>query len=214
MPGPAASFEDQKHRKSAAGNDRHREGLPIGCLGAPSPSAWDLRGRPWAANAAAGSTRGTTGRNFTQDLRQKVPEKDSKLMLYKLTARAVKHHRIRHHYRRLCNGHGTAALRALTGARILLGLSIEAGSQANAAAIVGSNVRYVVAACLVLQSEDTSLLSDVLAGRMPLLAAAGSLQARELISAYRAATPRGTCRRSPVRSVLRPSSTTPSFPAL
>jgi hypothetical protein len=109
-------------------------------------------------------------------------------MLYKLSAPAVKLRRTHHrHHRRYRNG---SAVRALTGAKLLLGLPITVGSQAEAATMVGSNRPYIVAAVLVLQAEDQALLADVLVGKMPLLTAAKIVRKRaELIAAYRRATP-------------------------
>jgi hypothetical protein len=86
-------------------------------------------------------------------------------------------------------GQRRAVLRALTGARILLGLPIEASSQAGVAELVGSNIRYVEAGIAVLQAEDPALVTDVLAGRKRLLDAAAKVRRRaDLIAAYRRAT--------------------------
>jgi hypothetical protein len=80
-------------------------------------------------------------------------------------------------------------VRALTAARALLGFPVVARTQAEAAAMTRSTVRYVVAAAIVLQAEDPALLADVTAGRISLLAAARIARGRaELISAYRRAT--------------------------
>jgi hypothetical protein len=87
------------------------------------------------------------------------------------------------------NGERRAVKRALTGARIRLGLPIEASSLTSAAQQVGSTASYVEAAIRVLQAEDPVLLDDVLAGRQHLPAAAGKIRRRaELIAAYRRAT--------------------------
>jgi hypothetical protein len=87
------------------------------------------------------------------------------------------------------HGQRAAVMRAITGASILLGLPVRASSQARAAELVGSNIRYVEAAVWVLQAEHPALLADVLAGRKSLLEVAAKVRGRaNLIKAYRRAT--------------------------
>ena len=90
---------------------------------------------------------------------------------------------------RFHNGQRQAVRRALTGARIRLGLPVQASSLASAAQLVGSSKQYVEAATWLLQAEDPALLDDVLAGRKPLLAAAAEAHRRaDLIAAFRKAS--------------------------
>jgi hypothetical protein len=79
-----------------------------------------------------------------------------------------------------------AALRALTGARLLA--SGQAPNAVVAAACTGSSPTHVRAAVVVLKSEDESLLNCVLGGDMSLLAAAKmARRVAKLVSAYRGA---------------------------
>jgi len=87
------------------------------------------------------------------------------------------------------NGERRAVRRALTGARIRLGLPVRASSLKSAAQQVGSTASYVEAAVWVLQAEDPALLNDVLSGRKQLLVAAAEVRQRaNLITAYRRAS--------------------------
>lgn len=96
----------------------------------------------------------------------------------------------RRHKPQFRNDQRAAVARAITGASILLGIPVKTSSQARAAQLVGSSIRYVQAACLVLQVEDPALLADVLAGRQPLLDVAAKICGRaNLINAYRRAAP-------------------------
>jgi hypothetical protein len=89
------------------------------------------------------------------------------------------------------NGECAAALRADTAARILLGRLVEVDySLADVSRMCGSNVHYVAAAITLIESENTSLMSMVRQGRVPLLDAAASVKKRvALVKAYREATP-------------------------
>jgi hypothetical protein len=76
----------------------------------------------------------------------------------------------------------------VTGARLYLQKS--APTLIAAAECCGSNVRYVRAAVALCNSENATLLDDVLAGRTPLLqAAAQAKPAADLVVAYRRAGP-------------------------
>jgi hypothetical protein len=78
-------------------------------------------------------------------------------------------------------------LRAITAARLYATGQIP--TLAKAATACGSCRPYVAAAVILLKAENASLLSRVLAGQAPLLAAAGEChRLAELVSAYRAAT--------------------------
>ena len=89
--------------------------------------------------------------------------------------------------RRFRNRGCAAALRSVTAARFYLGGTIP--TLELAAASCGSNVPYVRAAIVVLQSEGHTL-ERVLAGKVPLLAAAQEVRRlADLLAAYRRATP-------------------------
>jgi hypothetical protein len=102
------------------------------------------------------------------------------------SSRGLPHHRqsARRHFR---NGHRAAALRAVTGARLYIGGSVN--SYGAAAEACGSNPVYVRAAVTLCQSESSGLLNQVLKGSIPLLgAAAKARQLARLVDAYRAAS--------------------------
>jgi hypothetical protein len=87
------------------------------------------------------------------------------------------------------NGERVAVRRALTGARIRLGLPLEASTYVAAAEQVGSTPLYVEAMRWLLKAEDPALLADALAGRVPLLAAATEARKLgDLIAAFRKAS--------------------------
>ena len=91
----------------------------------------------------------------------------------------------RRHFR---NGRRSATVRATTGAQLYINGS--APSIAAAAEATGSCTTYVKAATVLWRSENSQLLDDVWAGRVPLLKAAR--QARrvaDLVCAYRHAQP-------------------------
>jgi hypothetical protein len=86
--------------------------------------------------------------------------------------------------RQFRHGQRAAALRAATGARLLAVGAVP--SLALAASWVGSNVAYVQAMATLLKSENTPLLERVLAGDMPVLAAAvQTKRLADLVDAYR-----------------------------
>jgi hypothetical protein len=88
--------------------------------------------------------------------------------------------------RRFRHGVCTAALRAVTAARLYLSGTVP--NLAKAAVSCGSNVCYVRAAIAVLRSENAELLDFVVHGRVSLLAAARQVEPLvNLIDAYRAA---------------------------
>jgi hypothetical protein len=87
----------------------------------------------------------------------------------------------RRHFR---HGHRAAALRAFTGARLYLAQAVP--TLAAAADSTGSNVAYVQAAIILLRSDNTSLVNEVLAGDVPILEAAAQVRRLvDLIAAYR-----------------------------
>jgi len=101
----------------------------------------------------------------------------------KESRRHRQHRSSRRHFR---DGRRAAALRALTAAR--LHLQGQAPSLAAAAAMCGSCLTYTRAAATLWKSENSTILNEVLAGRMPLLAAAHQVQrVADLVASYRAA---------------------------
>ena len=89
----------------------------------------------------------------------------------------------RRHFR---HGQCAAALRAITGARLYLKGATP--TLAAAAESTGSNVAYIQAAIILLRADNASLVSDVLAGRVPLLQAAREAKRLvDLVTAYREA---------------------------
>jgi len=81
------------------------------------------------------------------------------------------------------DGERLAALRAFTGARLV---RAEAISMAEAAERSGSNRCYVKAALTLLASENTTLIQRVVAGHVPLRAAAAQMKRlAQLVAAYR-----------------------------
>jgi hypothetical protein len=89
----------------------------------------------------------------------------------------------RRHFR---NGHRAAVVRAVTGARLYLNGAVP--TLATAAESTGSNVGYVQAAITLLRADNASLVSDVLAGHVPILGAAKEAgRLVNLIAAYREA---------------------------
>ena len=85
--------------------------------------------------------------------------------------------------------HDAAVWRAFTGAQLLLGLPVKPRTQQQAAVMVASTVQYVAAAAAILQAEDSALVKDVMAGRIPLLAAATRVAKRaKLVVAVKAAS--------------------------
>jgi hypothetical protein len=90
----------------------------------------------------------------------------------------------RRHFRAGCRA---SVLRALTGAR---GYRNGWFSTVSEAAIAcGSNVTYVAAAIVLIESENTTLVDQVLTGKVSLLAAAKEIgRLAELVTAYRKAS--------------------------
>jgi hypothetical protein len=87
---------------------------------------------------------------------------------------------------RFRHGKCAAANRALTAARLYISNAIP--TLAAAAEACGSNVHYVRAAIILLKADNAALVSDVLAGRVPLLAAAAEAKRLvNLVAAYKAA---------------------------
>jgi hypothetical protein len=101
------------------------------------------------------------------------------------TTRYIKANTSKVHRRRALRQ--TAALRAMTGARLFAAGMVD--SIAEAAVSVGSNRANVHAAVTLLKAENRTLVDQVLAGEVSLLRAAK--QARrvaDLVAAYRAAS--------------------------
>jgi hypothetical protein len=104
-------------------------------------------------------------------------------VLTKRKSRRRQYRSARRHFR---HDLSAAALRASTGARLLAAGAVP--SLTLAAASCGSNVAYVRAMAVLLKSENTPLLERVLAGDMPVLAAAAQTRRlADLIDAYRRA---------------------------
>ena len=90
-----------------------------------------------------------------------------------------------HHHKR----HYAAALRAFTGAKLLLDIAVVPRSQCEAAQLVASTPRYIEAAITLIRAQDRYLIERVLAGDLPLLTAATHVRKRaKLLSAYREAS--------------------------
>ena len=110
-------------------------------------------------------------------------------MLQRLSAyrsRARQARRPHSHARR----HHAAALRALTGAKLRLGLPVVPRTLHEAATLVASSPSYIEAATVLLQSDDQTLIKQVLRGNVCLLEAAARVKPRvRLVKAYREATP-------------------------
>jgi hypothetical protein len=91
----------------------------------------------------------------------------------------------RNRRRHIRHGVCAAALRAITAARLYLSGQIP--NLHKAAESCGSNVKYVLAAIVVLRSENAALLDHVLRGHIALLDAASQVRRLvELTAAYRA----------------------------
>jgi hypothetical protein len=76
--------------------------------------------------------------------------------------------------RRFRHGQCAAVIHALTAAQLYIDSKVS--TLVAAAESCGSNVHYVRAAIILLKADNASLISRVLAGRMPLLAAAAEAQ--------------------------------------
>lgn len=100
----------------------------------------------------------------------------------RLTRQSTKR-RKKHQFR---HGERKAVLRAVTGASLLLGLPVKPTNQIRAAELVGANLPYLKYAVVVLESEDATLLHDVISGRKSLRAAAAEVCNRaKLVASYR-----------------------------
>jgi hypothetical protein len=89
--------------------------------------------------------------------------------------------------RQFKNGRRNAVVRALTGAQLVRSKIVP--TIAAAAERTGTSRAYVEAALAILAAENTSLVADVINGKVPLLAAAREVKRLgTLVSAYRAAS--------------------------
>jgi hypothetical protein len=82
-----------------------------------------------------------------------------------------KHRRRRHH--RMRNGCRLAALRAYTGAKLVIDQGVD---PIEAAAMCGSCEGYIRALVAIIKSGDATLLNKVLSGRVPVMAAAAQVR--------------------------------------
>jgi len=97
------------------------------------------------------------------------------------------HRRYRSTRRHFRDRERAATRRAITAAGLYRAGSIP--SLSKAATACGSNAAYVAAAILLIASENTTVLNRVLAGHVPLLAAAREIKRlAELVAAYRKAS--------------------------
>jgi len=117
--------------------------------------------------------KATTAANIFDDVSAAaVKDKDTSsmaMMLFsKAPNRAIRRARVSHRAR-FRNGILRAALQALTGAKLYLqgDMTLE-----QAAISVGSNIRYIMAAVLLIKANDQDLISEVLHGDISILAAA------------------------------------------
>jgi hypothetical protein len=79
------------------------------------------------------------------------------------------------------HGQRRAVVRAFTAARLYIN-----GATLAAAEVCGSNTAYVQAATILLRSDNTALISNVLAGRVSILQAAAQVwRLVDLVTAYR-----------------------------
>src|SRR5262245_44947949 len=74
--------------------------------------------------------------------------------------------------------HAAALPRAFTGAKLLLGIPIQAKTQAEASELVASSPAYIQAAVALLEAEVPALVESVLRGDVSLLTAARSVRKR------------------------------------
>jgi hypothetical protein len=92
----------------------------------------------------------------------------------------------RRRHGRFRNGYRLAALRAYSGAKLVL---FEGIDPVEAAVMVGSCPQYVRALVAVVDSHDWSLLDEVLAGRVLVLTAAAQLRGlAKLVKAFATAS--------------------------
>jgi hypothetical protein len=98
-----------------------------------------------------------------------------------------RHRKYRSARRRFHGKRCAAVLRALTAARLLAAGMFS--TRQEAAAACGSCAAYVAAAVVLLKAENSIVVDRVLAGRLPLLAAARQARpASALVHAYRQAS--------------------------
>jgi hypothetical protein len=108
-------------------------------------------------------------------------------MLYK-PLKTKPHHRQYRTGGRVRHDRRAAVARALTGARLLLGLPVaKPSSLASAAAMCGASAPYIAAAVTLLRAEDKELIELVHRGHIPLIQTAKQLRSRAAaLAAYRA----------------------------
>lgn len=125
-------------------------------------------------------------------------------MLYRPNLSSTVNHRPRRVRHQLTpRGKQAAALRALTGAQIWLGVPIRKPTLRDATVMVGCSPTYIRAAATLIAHGDDTLIGRVATGRVPLLKAAGSVKAQvALVRALRTATPQD--RAAAVACVLGP----------
>jgi hypothetical protein len=88
--------------------------------------------------------------------------------------------------RRFRHGQRAAAVRAFTAARLYTNNAVP--TLVAAAESCGSNVAYIQAAIILLKADNTSLVAEVLAGRVSILQAAREAKRMvSLVTAYREA---------------------------
>ena len=103
-----------------------------------------------------------------------------------VTAIPGHHRQHRSPHRHFRHGKCAAAVRAFTAARLYVAGAVP--TLETAAESCGSNVAYVQAALILLKANNAALVSDVLAGRVPILQAAREAKRLvDLIVAYREA---------------------------
>jgi hypothetical protein len=107
-------------------------------------------------------------------------------LLQRLMSDRVRDRQPRRRYRK--HQRADATSRAFAGAKLVLGIPIQAKTQAEAAELVGSTRLYVAAAAVLLEAEAPALVEEVLGGSVSLLDAAASVRKRvRLVKAYRQA---------------------------
>lgn len=92
--------------------------------------------------------------------------------------------------RRVRDGEQAAVVRALTAAKLHLGIPIPPPTLAEAAKMTGSSIGYIQAAITILKAEDANLVTHVTRGSDPLVPAAARVKKRvKVITAIRGASP-------------------------
>jgi hypothetical protein len=138
---------------------------------------------PGCAAAGTGVLFRTVQQNGPVASSQRRPEKRKNIAMhghiYNRRIRQPRHHKRRH----------AAALRAFTGAKLLLDIAVVPRSRCEAAQLVASTPRYIEAAITLIRAQDRYLIERVLAGDLSLLTAATHVRKRaKLLSAYREAS--------------------------